>query len=800
MTCALDGIQVLDLTTHRGNIAGRLLADLGAEVVKIDSPYGTQSKHLPPFASDGTSLYWAAYEAGKTIVNIDYQSTRGREQLVDLASRADVLIECFEPGLADSLKIGYESLRRTNPGLIYAAITPFGQHGPKSQWPATDLTTEAAGGRISLQGDLDRPPLPVGYPQAFLHAGAQIAADITVALNERDVSGLGQFLDHSAQEAMWWTLMGAQGNPVCSGTDPIGVGDDRAPRQRGQGTQMVEAKDGWITMAPGATPRGSKSMFSFALEEAISLGESVDGLDQYDWNDWIPQYRAGEIQPEHLQSISGFLRKFIQRRTKLELVQWALENNLRLGPLHTTRDLIDFPQFVERGVFRRVNGFLQPAVWAKFSRTPLRQRETSRSKADSIDWQPRPNPPKSTNRTGLAFEGLRVADFSWVAAGPTVSKCLADHGATVVKIESKTRPDLSRSLDPFVGNEPGLNRSYWSYLYATSKLSLECNLSTEGGRSLARRVCDWADVVVESFSPGTLKRMGLDYEMLSKDRDDLIMFSTSMLGQTGTYRRYAGFGQQTAGFSGLHYITGWPDRVPCGVATPYTDVVAPKFGIASLAAALLERRRSGLGQHIDLAQGECSMLFLAPLVLDETANRRTAQAQGFDSMYACPQGIYQCSGTQRYIAIATESNKQWERLANFIPEFQYRDESYSKFEERWEHRAEINESIAKWTADQDAFELESRLAENGVPASVVMRPTDVYSDPHIEDRGFKQELHQTECGNVVHFGFPTRFSARKQMVRTAPPNIGEHNDYVMNELLGLKTEEIQALRDSGAID
>ena len=143
----------------------------------------------------------------------------------------------------------------------------------------------------------------------------------------------------------------------------------------------------------------------------------------------------------------------------------------------------------------------------------------------------------------------------------------------MVKVESGTRPDLSRTLAPFMDGVPGFNRSYWAYLYGTSKLSLQCNLSLEDGRKLARRVCDWADVVVESFSPGTLARMGLDYETLSADKPELIMLSTSMLGQTGPLSRYAGYGQQATGFCGMHYVTGWADRIPCGVATPYTDVV-----------------------------------------------------------------------------------------------------------------------------------------------------------------------------------------------------------------------------------
>ncbi len=801
MNAVLEGIRVLDLTSFRGELAGRLLADLGADVLKVDCSQGPCRGAFSPFTSNKTSLFNTAYRLGKKLLDLDLKHPKDRKEFLKLVKRADVVIESFSPGFADSIEIGYRQLSQENPSLIYAAISPFGQEGPKALWPATDLTIEAAGGRISLQGDPDRPPLPVGFPQAFLHASAQVAADIVVALNERCLSGLGQFLDNSAQETMWWTLMNAQGSPVCDAKDPPGVGDDRATHGRGLGTQILAAKDGLVTIAPGASSGKTRSMYSYAVEEAKQLGESTDSLGSFDWNNWVPHYRSGELTREHLQVVGELLKKYVGRRSKLELVDWALEGDLRLGPLNTTQDLLNFPQFTTRRFFKTFDGIRHPANWVRMSRTPLRHEAQTDTGIEDIQWQHRSEKtPGSSRRSGNAFEGIKVADFSWVAAGPTIAKCLADHGATVIKLESQTRPDLSRTLPPFIDGQSGLNRSYWSFLYGTSKLSLQCNLSTSEGRRLARKVCDWADVVVESFSPGTMKRFGLDYATLSENRPELIMFSTSMLGQTGPLSRYAGFGQQAAGFCGLHYITGWPDREPCGVASPYTDVVAPKFGIASLAAAIYERRRSGLGQHIDLAQAECSMMFLAPLVLDQDANGNTAEAQGFDSQYACPQGVYACSGIERYIAISAETSGQWRALANLIPDFEFRDKRYDGFDQRWNDRKRINQAIASWTHHRDPLDLEALLVTHEIPASVVMRPLDVFNDPQVEARKLKQVLHHTECGDVIHFGFATRFSAKQQMVRSAPPCIGEHNDYVLRTLLRLDENEIHDLYEAGAIE
>ncbi len=461
--------------------------------------------------------------------------------------------------------------------------------------------------------------------------------------------------------------------------------------------------------------------------------------------------------------------------------------------------MLAFPQYLARGAFNGEGESTRIARWAHLSRTPMEPPTPPRETA-MPGWPRRASADVNADRTGLAFEGLRVADFSWVAAGPTIGKALADHGATVVKVESATRPDLSRTLAPFIDGEPGLNRSYWSFLYGTSKLSLQCNLGTDAGKALARDICDWADVVIESFSPGTMERMGLGYETLTTDHDDLIMLSTSMLGQTGPLRRYAGYGQQASGFCGFHYITGWPDRAPCGVATPYTDVVAPKFGIAALASAILERRRSGLGQHIDLAQAECAMMFIAPLILAEAANGETAGRMGFDSIYACPQGVYPTRGTQRYIAIATETDAQWHALACHISDFPFRTPDFDTFEARWAARSGINAAIADWTVGRDAFELERELCEAGIPAAAVQRPLDVVSDPQFDARGIGQVLHHSECGDVLHWGFCTRYSAREQMIRTAPPCLGEHNEYVLRDLLGLSEARIEELARAGALE
>ena len=233
MAAPLDGIRVIDYATPHGELAGRILADLGAEVIKVESPEGCDSRRLPPFDDDsGDSLFWAALGLGKRSVMLDLEHGGERSQLRRLLLEADVFIESGPPGALERYSLDYGTLGVLNPGLVYASITPYGQSGPQANDPAADLTLQAAGGLISMQGDHDRPPVPVGYPQAGFHGGAQAAADIVIALHERLRSGLGQHLDVSIQAAMVWTLMSATGYPPNEKDDPPGGGRHRSRFRR----------------------------------------------------------------------------------------------------------------------------------------------------------------------------------------------------------------------------------------------------------------------------------------------------------------------------------------------------------------------------------------------------------------------------------------------------------------------------------------------------------------------------------------------------------------------------------------
>jgi crotonobetainyl-CoA:carnitine CoA-transferase CaiB-like acyl-CoA transferase len=651
----------------------------------------------------------------------------------------------------------------------------------------------------------------MGYPQAAFHAGAQAAADAIIALNERELSGRGQWLDTSMQEVMIWTLLGPGWYPAAIGEDYPGVGEDRSKPQLPRSQRLFPAlspcRDGYVVAALGPGAPGTKGVLPFLLEEQALRGELDEELRDIDWANWTEAFRTREISDDQVRVAVRRAEEILRSRTKRELFEWAVQNDLRLAPVHTTRDLLEDPQLRVRGFFREIEGRLHPSASLCLSRspTPLRRGAPSLGSNQEVleSWLREPpapaDPAPSGDRPGEAFAGLRVADLSWVVTGPTIGKALADCGATVVRVESSRRIDLLRQLPPFKDGQPGPNRSFWMATYNTSKLSASVNLSTEAGRVLARRIVDWADVVIESFSPGTMRKLGLDYETLTRDRDDLIMLSTSLLGQTGPLASYAGYGQQGVALAGLQAVTGWPDRAPCGPFGPYTDVIAPKYGIAALGAAILERRRSGLGQYIDLSQVESSIHFIEPLVLDESVNGRTAGAAGLDSATACPHGIYATRETERYIAIAVETSEQWRDLCTLAPLAAFSGDAYADIASRKRVRDEIDRELRAWCVKESCRDLEARLVAGGVPAAVVQRPLDLHEDPQLEHRGFHTVLDHTELGPILLEGFPTRFSAKPEMLRSAAPCLGEHTDYVLRELLHMTPAEIQEFRNANAL-
>jgi crotonobetainyl-CoA:carnitine CoA-transferase CaiB-like acyl-CoA transferase len=808
----LSGIVVADFATNRAELAGRLLGELGAEVFHIEPPGGAEARRLPPFdervvRDENASLHWISVAAGKASLVVDLEDATARGYLRPLLERADILVESFDPGEMRRLGLDYAEIAKFNPGIAYVSVTPYGQDGPDAHSPATELTLEAAGGLLGMQGDGDRPPVPVGYPQAAFHAGAQAAADAVIALSERQHSGRGQHLDVSMQAAVVWTLMNATGYPPNTGGDPPAYASNRKnePAEVLPGIRfpkLYECLDGYLTCQLAGGRVGKQAMQT-ALGWAAREGTLPERLAGRDWSNWAMEYLAGTIPPEDvflaIETVSGFFKRHSQH----ELMQLGTDGGLLLAPILKVDAVRSDPQLEQRQYWVEVEGRTQPGIPVRFSKTPMvspkpapklgqHQERLSGPFADRIPAPTRPQAARSR-----AFEGLKIADFAWIGVGPIIGKAFADHGATVIHVESPSRPDLLRTIPPFKDGIPGLDRAQFMANFNSSKLGLTLNLHCDAGLDLAKRLIAWSDVVAESFTAGAFARLGLGYDVISRDRPDLVMLSTCLRGQSGPQCSYGGYGGQGAALAGIFGTTGWPDRPPCGPWGAYTDFIAPRYGVAALASALLHRELTGEGQHIDLAQVEAAIHFIEPVVLDHTVNGRVMQGHGHESPYASPHGIYRAAGEERYVTIACETGEQWRALGAIAPLEAFAGPEFDDLAKRLAHDDAIDAALERWCADQEPGELVARLKRAGVPAAEVLYPTDLYRDAQLTHRDFFKVLDHTVMGPTPYDGPVTLFSETPPAY-TAAPCLGEHTEQVLREILGLSDGEIAEYAEGDA--
>jgi benzylsuccinate CoA-transferase BbsF subunit len=402
-----------------------------------------------------------------------------------------------------------------------------------------------------------------------------------------------------------------------------------------------------------------------------------------------------------------------------------------------------------------------------------------------------------------ALEGIKVVEFAAFAAGPVVGKYLADHGATVVHVESKVRPDGFRThYPPYKDNIHGLNRSGLFALCNNDKLDITLNLKkAPKATELAKKIAAWADIVIENFSPGTMARLGLDYESLKQVKPDLIMLSSSNLGQTGPHAHHAGFGSQLSSLAGFTHLTGYPDGSPQILYGPYIDYIAVAYGAVAILAALDYRKRTGKGNYIDVAQYETGLQYLAPLLLDYKINGRAASRNANRDPHAAPHGAYPCKGEDMWCAISVGSDDEWKKLRRVMGNPRWSaDKKFATHKARKANEDELDQKIAEWTRGLTARALMNKLQKAGVKAGVVNRMCDVYDDPQLKGRPQWVELNHPEIGKMHYQRPPFLLAQTPPGPSKRDPLLGEHNKYFYCELLGLSRMEYEGLVKEGVID
>jgi crotonobetainyl-CoA:carnitine CoA-transferase CaiB-like acyl-CoA transferase len=399
------------------------------------------------------------------------------------------------------------------------------------------------------------------------------------------------------------------------------------------------------------------------------------------------------------------------------------------------------------------------------------------------------------------FEGTTILEFGGGAAGPVATRYFADHGATVVRVESRQRPDFLRTLRLTPGSPGGLDGAHHFAVLNANKLSVALNLSRAEGVAVARRLALWADAVAENFAPGAMAKWGLDYASLVKERPDLVMISTCLNGQTGPERHYPGFGGQGSALAGFNHLTGWPDRAPVGPFGTITDSLSPRFAALVLASALLHRRRTGEGQHIDLSQVEAGIVCLTESIVTYTANGDVLDRLGNRSRHAAPHGVFPCAGDDRWIAIAVHDDDDWQRLVHVLGAPAWAaDPALGTTAARVARVDEIEQHLAEWTRGQDAAALAERLQAAGIDAAPVEDFADLHADPQLAHRGHFRPVDHAVLGRHPVETHAMRFSAMEPSIDLPAPLLGQHTEHVLRERLGMSAEEFARLRDAGVFE
>jgi benzylsuccinate CoA-transferase BbsF subunit len=399
------------------------------------------------------------------------------------------------------------------------------------------------------------------------------------------------------------------------------------------------------------------------------------------------------------------------------------------------------------------------------------------------------------------LEGIKVVDFSWAVMGPFIGKYLADHGASVVKVESTTRVDVMRTVVFYKDNVAGVNRNPVQASYNSNKYDVSLNLKNERGLDVAKRLIVWADVVLESYAPGRMGKWGLGYEDLVKIKPDIIMLSGSLEGQTGPHSGGTGVGITFQAISGFTNLVGWPDRPPAGMPNAYTDFVAPWYGVTAIVGALDYRRRTGKGLYIDLSQLEPGVSFLSPSVLDYTTNGRIQKRMGNSCSYAVPHSVYRCRGEERWCSIAIFNDEEWKTFCQVIgsPSWTF----YSKFSSllgRKQNEAELNGLIEQWTIGYSAEEVMELMQKAGIAAGLAETGEDLHKDPQLKHRQHFLKLKHPEMGFTSYDAPSFRLSKTPAELNMPGPCIGEHNEYVYTKLLGMSDDEFLELLSEGVFE
>jgi crotonobetainyl-CoA:carnitine CoA-transferase CaiB-like acyl-CoA transferase len=598
-------------------------------------------------------------------------------------------------------------------------------------------------------------------------------------------------------------------------------GDDATPRPNTRNPPARAAtkwrgKDGLIEFNFAIGPlagRFTNGMVQWMIDEHVDVGR----LAEWDFSTLHLDLASGAVTEAEIDAARDLVGRFLASKTRMEVTEAAVARKLLPVGIFDVSDIGRSRHFRERGLWLTLGegarAVTMPGPFAHIDVPAFEHRRPApligeHTEEVAAEWLRGPSARRPAEVRDVLhqppFEGLKVVDLSWALAGPLIGRALADFGATVVRVESSTRMDLLRLLPPFPRGVPDPEGSGTYETTNAGKMGLCLDLSTEEGRQVLRDLVAWADVLIESFSPGTLERWGLGPAELKELNRRLIVLRTTLCGQDGPWSSLAGFGDLGSALAGFQHLVGWPDRDPIGPLGPYTDYVGPRFALAALLAALDWRADHGPSCVIDLSQVEAGIWFLAPEMAEWFATGAIAQRAGNQDRAYSPHGVYRCAPNggrdEAWVAIVVRDDHEWTALAVEMGRGDLAGEPrFATVTGRREVAPEIDEIVTAWTSSLEAGEAERRLQAVGVPAHRVASSADFCRDAQIAHRGHLVHLPHPKFGQVVVEGPRYRLSETPGKVRRHAPRFHEDTDRVLREVLGYSDDRVATLRELGVL-
>jgi crotonobetainyl-CoA:carnitine CoA-transferase CaiB-like acyl-CoA transferase len=792
---ALSGIRVLDLADETGAYCGKLLGDMGADVVKVEPPGGDPMRDIGPFYAGrpdrNRSLFFWHYNTSKRSVVLDLDEPSGRRRFLRLVDDTDVVLTSGTPKSLAKRGLDYATLAARNPRLVVSVVTGFGLDGPRAEWKSCDTVAQALGGMMFVNGHANEAPLRSLGLQAYHSASLHAAIGVLLALLDRERSGHGQQVEVSLQECAAAAVEHVSGLFHQEGQIEVRRGTLHWTRY----FRAARCRDGHVL-------HGTLGDWTSLVEWVKADGQAQD-LDGPDWEDFEHRLR----NCEHLFDV---LDEWARGYSAAALVEGAQLRRLPYAVVVPPEAVCENPQLQARGFFvpvkhddlgRAFNYSGAPYVFSKtpwriWRRPPLVDEHTEEVLSElTARGGERPSTPAGTrnNATLRVLDGVRVLDFTWVVAGPVATRVLADHGAEVIKIERHDSLDLGSRRGGLTGN---LNRG---------KQSVVVNMNEPRGVDLVRALVRESDIVIDNFSARVMQNWGLDYAALKRIKPDVIAVSVSGFGHSGPHRDHVSYGPTIQALSGYTFAMRHPGGEPAGWGFSYSDMVAGSTAALAALIALWHKRRSGEGQFVDVSQLEAAVALIGPTLLNVLINGAVPQPTGNRSPErpAAPHGVYRCRdlpgeapAADRWCAICVFTEEEWSRFVEVLGRPPWTNEGrFATLAARLANQDVLDVLVEQWTRDRTAEDVMDSLQAVGIAAGLVANARDLCErDPHLRQRSYWVAVDAPEGDPVMLDGVTLRLSRTPGRVAAPGPLLGEHTAQVLRDLLRMDDAEIGRLK------